>query len=144
MDRLFEFVGNHLYLVLAFAAVVVLLFRDLVESLLRKYQVITPLEAVMLINEKDAVVVDVREPHEWAKGHIVNARLIPLGELEKRLGELEDLKHKPVIVACQSGTRAPAACKKLIQAGFDKVCLLKNGMAAWEDASLPVIKHKPT
>ncbi len=144
MERLFEFVGNHLYLVLAFAAVVVLLLRDLMESLLRKYKIVTPLEAVMLINQEDAVVVDVREPHEWAKGHIAGTRLIPLGELEKRLGELEDLKHKPVVVACQSGTRSPAACKKLIQAGFEKVYLLKNGMRAWEDASLPVTKSKPT
>ncbi len=144
MERLFEFVGNHLYLVLAFAAVAVLLLRDLVESLLRKYKLATPLEAVMLINQEDAAVVDVREPHEWSKGHIVNAKLIPLGELERRLSELEDWKSKPVIVVCQSGTRSPVACKKLVQAGFKQVYLLKNGMQAWEGASLPVTKPKPT
>lgn len=144
MERLFEFIGNHLYLVLAFAAVVALLLRDLAESLLRKYQVVTPLEAVMLINQEDALVLDVREPHEWAKGHIAGARLISLGELEKRLAELEGLKSKPVIVTCQTGTRSPAACKKLIQAGFTRVYLLKNGMTAWEEASMPVTKPKPT
>lgn len=143
MDRLFEFVGNHLYLVLAFAAVTVLLLHNLLESLLRKYKIVTPLQAVMLINQEDAVVMDVRQPHEWSKGHIVDARLIPLEELEKRLSELEDAKHKPVVVVCQSGTRSPAACRKLMQAGFEKVFLLKNGMTAWEDASLPIIKPKP-
>ncbi|GAB6066800.1 rhodanese-like domain-containing protein [Methylothermus subterraneus] len=144
MERLLEFIGNHLYLVLAFAAVVVLLLRDLIEGLLRKYQVITPMEAVMLINQDDAVVVDVRQPNEWAKGHIVGAKLIALEELEKRLSELEDLKSKPIIVTCQSGIRAPAACKRLIQAGFEKVYLLKNGMTAWEEANLPVTKSKST
>ncbi|MCX8048443.1 MAG: rhodanese-like domain-containing protein [Methylohalobius sp.] len=144
MDRLFEFIGNHLYLALAFAASTALLLHNLLESLLRKYKVATPLEAVMLINQEDAVVVDVRQPHEWAKGHIVGARLIPLGELDKRLADLDDAKHKPVIVTCQSGTRSPAACKKLLQAGFAKVYLLKNGMTAWEDASLPIVKPKPS
>ncbi len=143
MDRLFEFIGNHLYLALAFAAVVVLLIRDLVESVLRKYQVISPLEAVMLINQEDAVVVDVRQPHEWAKGHIVDAKLIPLGELEKNLEGLKAWQSKPVIVTCQSGTRSAAACKKLIGVGFTKVYMLKNGMTAWEEANLPVVKSKP-
>jgi rhodanese-related sulfurtransferase len=143
MDRLFEFISNHLYLVLAFAAVVVLLIRDLAEILLRKYRVITPLEAVMLINQEDAVVVDVRQPHEWAKGHIVDAKLIPLEELEKHLEALKVWQAKPVIVTCQSGTHSAAACKKLISAGFAKVYLLKNGMTAWEEANLPVVKSKP-
>ncbi len=142
MERLFEFVGNHLYLVIGFAVVTVLLIKDLFESLLRKYALVTPLQAVMLVNQEEAVVLDVREPQEWAKGHIINARLISLGELEKRLDELSDLKHKPVIVACQSGTRSPAACNKLIQAGFEKVYMLKGGTTAWTDAGLPVTKTK--
>ncbi len=143
MERLLEFVGNHLYLVVAFVVVTVLLLRDLVESLLRKYQVVSPLQAVMLINQ-DAVVVDVREPSEWAKGHIGNARLIPLGELDKRLEELAAFKDRPVIVTCQSGTRSSVACKKLVKAGFARVYMLKGGMTAWEDANLPVIKSKRT
>ncbi len=142
MERLLEFIGNHLYLVIAFVVVTVLLLRDLVETLLRKYQVVTPLQAVMLINQEDAVVVDVREPTEWAKGHIVGARLIPLGELDKRLEELASFRDRPVIVTCQSGTRSVAACKKLVKAGFANVHMLKGGMMAWEDANLPVTKPK--
>ncbi|WP_022948284.1 rhodanese-like domain-containing protein [Methylohalobius crimeensis] len=142
MDRFFEFVGNHLYLAVGFAVVTVLLLRDLVESLLRKYKLTTAQQAVMLLNQEDAVVIDVREPQEWAKGHIVNARHIPLGELDKHLVELEDFKTQPLIVTCQSGTRSPTACKKLMQAGFEKVYLLKNGMTAWEDAGLPITKSK--
>ncbi len=144
MERLLEFIGNHLYLVIAFAVVTVLLLRDLVESLLRKYQVVSPLQAVMLLNQEDAVVVDVREPPEWAKGHIGDAQLIPLGELDKRLEELASFKDRPVIVTCQSGTRSPAACKKLVKAGFTRVYMLKGGMTAWEDANLPATKPKKT
>lgn len=144
MERLMEFVGNHLYLVIAFAVVTVLLLRDLVESLLRKYQVVTPLQAVMLINQEDAIIIDVREPSEWAKGHIADAKLISLGELDKHLEALSQFKDRPVIVTCQSGTRSPAACKKLLKAGLAKVYMLKGGMVAWEDANLPVTKPKKT
>jgi len=142
MERLFEFVGNHLYLVIIFVVIAVLLVKDLIESLLRKYEVVTPLQAVMLVNQEDAEILDVREPAEWAKGHIVNARLISLGDLDKRMNELGDLKQKPLIVTCQSGTRSPAACKKLVQAGFEKVYMLKGGTAAWTDAGLPVTKSR--
>lgn len=144
MDRLFEFVGNHLYLVIAFAVVTVLLIKDLVDSLMRKYELVTPLQAVMLVNQEEAEILDVREPPEWAKGHIVNARLISLGDLDKHMDELSELKQRPLIVTCQSGTRSPAACKKLIQAGFEKVYMLKGGMTAWTDAGLPIAKTKQT
>lgn len=144
MERVFEFIGNHLYLSIAFAVVTVLLIRDLFESLMRKYQVVTPLQAVMLINQEDAVIVDVREPSEWAKGHMVDAKLIPLGKLEERSNELAEYKNKPVIVTCQSGTRSPTACKKLQQLGFERVYLLKGGMMAWEDANLPITKPSKT
>ncbi len=142
MERVFEFVGNHLYLVIGFAVVTVLLVRDLLESLTRKYKLVTPLQAVMLINQEDAIVVDVREPGEWEKGHIADARLISLGKLEERLDELAPYRHQPVIVTCQSGTRSPAACKTLQKAGFEKVYMLKGGMMAWEEANLPVTKPK--
>ncbi len=142
LERLFEFAGNHLYLVIIFFVITVLLVKDLLESLLRKYEVVTPLQAVMLVNQEDAEVVDVREPAEWAKGHIISAKLISLGDLEKRLDELKEHKQKPVIVTCQSGTRSPAACKKLIQEGFARVYMLKGGMTAWTDAGLPVTKPK--
>lgn len=142
LERLFEFVGNHLYLVIAFVVVTVLLIRDLAESLLRKYKVVTPLQAVMLINNEDAVVLDVREPHEWVKGHVADAVLISVGDLDKKLGELEPYRERPIIVTCQSGNRSITACRKLVAAGFPKVYLMKGGMTAWEEAGLPVVKSK--
>ncbi len=143
LDRLFEFVGNHLYLVIAFVVVTVLLIRDLIESLLRKYQVVTPLQTVMLINNEDAVVLDVREPHEWVKGHVADAVLIPVGDLDKKQEGLEPYRGRAIVVTCQSGNRSITACRKLVAAGFPKVYLMKGGMTAWEEAGLPVVKSKP-
>lgn len=94
-------------------------------------------EATLLINREDAVVVDVRESGEWSAGHIPNARHIALGQLDKRVAELEKFKTKPVIVCCASGNRSTSACGSLKKAGFERVFNLSGGIRAWTDAGLP-------
>lgn len=99
---------------------------------------LSPLQATLMINREDAVVVDIREPEEYARGHIPNAKPIPLGQIDKRLSELEKYKQKPLIVACGSGNRAPSACGTLRKAGFEKVFNLAGGVSAWEQAGQPL------
>lgn len=101
---------------------------------------VTPAQATLLINREDGVVLDVREPAEYARGHVVNARNIPLATLDKRLSELEKFKNRPVIVCCATGNRSVSAGGTLRKAGFEKVFNLSGGMAAWEQAGLPVTK----
>lgn len=103
---------------------------------------ISPAQATMLINREDAVVVDVRESAEYSAGHLLNARHIPLGEFEKRLGELDKFKDKPVILNCQSGSRSASACGVLRKAGFSRVHNLEGGIAAWEQAGMPISRKK--
>jgi len=97
-------------------------------------------EAVLKMNHEDAIVVDVREPAEYGKGRIPNSKHIPLGELQRRLAELEKHKGKPIIVACRSGHRSAGACGILAKNGFENVYNLSGGMIAWEQANLPVEK----
>lgn len=101
---------------------------------------ISPIQATLLINREDAVVVDVREANEFAAGHIPNARAIPLGQLQKRVGELEKFQDKPVIACCQSGSRSANACAILKKAGFGNVLNLTGGVPGWQDANLPITK----
>jgi len=95
-------------------------------------------EATVLLNREEAVVVDVRETHEWSAGHIPEARHIALAQVEKRLSELEKFKAKPLIVCCASGNRSSSACRTLKKAGFERVFNLAGGLTAWTDAGLPV------
>lgn len=99
---------------------------------------LTPAQATLKINREDAVVLDVRDTSEWAKGRIPNARHITLGQLEDRVSELEKFKDRPIIVYCASGNRSTTACGKLKKAGFAQVFNLAGGLPAWSDASLPV------
>lgn len=101
---------------------------------------VSPLQATLMINREDAIIVDVREPHEYAAGHVPNARHIPMGQVDKRLGELDKFKDKPVIVVCQSGNRSSSTCNALTKRGFEKVYNLSGGISAWEQAGMPVTK----
>jgi len=97
-------------------------------------------EATRLINREDAVVIDVREPAEYAKGHMLGAKNIPLDQLGSRLAELEKLKAKPLILACETGRRSGDAVSLLRAKGFDKAFNLAGGFAGWQQTGLPVEK----
>jgi rhodanese-related sulfurtransferase len=95
------------------------------------------LEATILINDKDAVVLDVRTAGEFAQSHILNSRNIPLDEIEARIRELERFKEKPIIVSCATGNRSGSAAAILRKHGFSGVVNLAGGVAAWQQAGLP-------
>ena len=95
------------------------------------------LKSTRLYND-DAIILDVREDKEYASGHIPRAKHIPLGQLTKRLQELDKHKDKPILVTCRSGNRSARACKTLKKAGFETVFNQAGGIIAWERANLPV------
>ena len=138
MDRFIEFVLNHYLLTLALAVVTFLLIQDLFESAFNKFKSLSPMLAVAKMNSDDVSIIDVREPHEFIKGHIENAINIPLGKLASQLSQLGHQKENPVIVVCQTGARSVPACKTLTKAGFNDVYNIIGGMQAWEDGKLPI------
>lgn len=109
----------------------------------RRGQRISLLQATQLINQGKTVLLDVREPAEFAAGHLRDSRNIPLKELGARLSELEKdkAKAKAVVVVCQSGVRAATASAQLKRAGFAEVYCLDGGIAAWQAQGLPVVKQ---
>jgi len=94
-------------------------------------------EAVRLMNREKAVVIDVCEPGEFAAGHVVGARSVPLATLEGSR-ELPTNKALPLIVVCASGMRAQRAAGTLRKLGYDNAQVLAGGMKAWREANLPV------
>jgi rhodanese-related sulfurtransferase len=96
--------------------------------------------ALQLINHKGAVVLDVREQSEYDSGHVLNAKLLPLGKLKERIGELEKYKDSPIVVVCRSGNRSGTACFILGKHGFSQAYNLAGGVQAWQKASLPLEK----
>lgn len=88
--------------------------------------------------KQGVILLDVREPHEYAEVHAPGSLLIPLGQLMSRVEEFRSFENKPVLVICRSGARSTAAADKLVHQGFKSVYNVQGGIIAWEKAGLPV------
>ena len=98
------------------------------------------LQATQLINQGKGVFLDVRDPAQFAAGHVRDARNIPQKELKSRISELDKFKSKTVIVVCSSGAQSARAVSQLKSAGFGEVYSLEGGLAAWQAQGLPTAK----
>ncbi|CAN5906039.1 hypothetical protein BH11PSE13_BH11PSE13_23620 [soil metagenome] len=96
--------------------------------------------AVQLINRERAVVVDVREPDEFAAGHVTNSRNVPLDQLEAKLPATVKNKSLPVLLMCATGARAGRALAIAKKLGYEQAQVVGGGLKGWKDANLPVEK----
>jgi len=135
------FVQNHSLLVMGFVGVLGLIIWTEFNRMTRKHQQADVTQAVRLMNNDDSIVLDVREDNEVRDGKIQGAKHIPLGQLDKRIAELEKSKDKPILVYCRSGNRSSHACATLTKNGFANVTNLAGGFMAWQSANLPVVKR---
>lgn len=132
-----EFVQANLMLVLLFVTSGGMMIWSFTQ---KEGKSVGPNEASLLMNREDAKVLDVREPDEFASGHLPDALNIPLSQLAQRQTELEAFKEFPVLVYCASGGRSGRACNDLNKKGFKQVHNLAGGVNAWRQAGLPVRK----
>jgi rhodanese-related sulfurtransferase len=95
-------------------------------------------EVTRLINSRDAIPLDLREPKEFEAGRLPNALHVPLSQLGSRSAELAKHAGKPVIAYCENGVRSRSAGAALAKAGLTEVYHLNGGFRAWRDAGLPV------
>jgi adenylyltransferase/sulfurtransferase len=102
---------------------------------------ISPVELKMKLDaEEDFLLVDVREPNEVEIARIPGARFIPLGELPRRLDELEPWRDREIVIHCQKGGSSRKACGILLKSGFANVKNLYGGIDEWAiqvDPSVP-------
>jgi len=138
--RFVEFVTNHWALALAFVGLTILIIYNELNRRLDGTQQLGPHAATQAMNAETTVVLDVREDSEYKQGHIANALHIPLGQLAKRLPELDKYRDRPLIAYCRTGNRSGSAARLLHKHGFSTVHNLAGGIVAWQNANLPVTK----
>lgn len=109
-------------------------------NILRGVADIDPRRAQSLVETKGALVLDVREPQEFAAGHVPDSVLIPLGQLNERVGELEPHRGQTIVVICHGGKRSATACERLARRGFSDIHNIAGGILAWRRAGLPEVR----
>lgn len=143
MEQYLEFTANHPLLI---GALLLSFFLVIFSELRRKARGVTtlePQEAIKLINS-DAVVIDLRSPEAFARGHIVNARNIPADELAEKRDVVEKFKSRPIVAVCDAGMTSSRTVDKLRKSGLENVFGLRGGINAWQQASLPLVTSKKT
>ncbi|WP_437184100.1 rhodanese-like domain-containing protein [Variovorax paradoxus] len=96
--------------------------------------------AVQLINRERAVLVDVREPEEFATGHMIGAKNVPLNQLDEKLASTVKNKNVPLLLVCATGARAQRAVTMAKKLGYEQAQAVAGGLKAWKEANLPVEK----
>jgi len=135
-----QFVNSNFFPIVIAVLSGLMLLWSFVGNRIRGIQEIDAGAALQLINHKNAFVLDVREPAEFAAGHVLNAQLIPLGQLKERINELEKYRDQPMVVVCRSGNRSGNACALLSKAGYAQAYNMAGGMTAWQSSKLPTVK----
>lgn len=138
MQQISEFLGNHMLLAIALLVILLALVANELIMIRRGGRRLTPADAVRLINDQGATVVDLRPVTDFKKGHIVDAKNIPMNKLDNELGSLRKLKDKPILLCCALGSTAAQAGIKLRAQGFDNIYPMAGGINSWQNAGLPV------
>ncbi len=97
--------------------------------------------AIQLINQQEAVILDVRDDSEFAAGHLPNSKHIPSEKIEERWVELQKFKEKPIVMIYRSGIRSNHPSLILKKNGFVQVFNLMGGIDTWKRANLPIVKR---
>ena len=101
---------------------------------------LTPTQAVLMINREKAHIVDVRGADEFATGHLIGARHLPLDRLQDDLAKTVPDKKRPLILVCHSGMRSQKALVIAKAQGYENAHSLGGGLKIWQEANLPLEK----
>ena len=140
MAQLAEFIGNHIFLSLGFVVVLFLFITLSLNEKMQSFNAVNPAQLTQLVNQKNAVLIDVRDEDSFKQGHIVNAMNLPLEKLLTDSKSIEKLKGKPVIAYCARGQSSASACKHLTKQGVETVFNLSGGIGSWVTEKLPLVK----
>lgn len=140
MEHLGQFISTYWALWLALIAILALIFINEFISQKKRAKELSPAAVVDMINHNNTTVIDLRDPDTFRDGHIIDSVRISADDFNQQ--RMEKYKKKPFILVCAKGIQATALATKLRTQGFIDPMVLAGGIAAWQAASLPLVKGK--
>ncbi|MEC7120729.1 MAG: rhodanese-like domain-containing protein [Pseudomonadota bacterium] len=135
MERWFEFMQNHPFLFGTLGVLVVLFF---VLENKRSGRKISPQSLGVLLNQENALIIDLRDPKDFREGHIGGSRNIPYSRLKDHREELREM-NRSIVMVCQMGQVSGTAAQTV---GGQNLYRLQGGILNWRSQGLPLIKSK--
>lgn len=138
-----DFILNHVVLVAIFLITLYITIVGTIKIKLSKVKIISPMELALMVNRKNATVLDVRQNAEFVQGHITNSvNVIESDVINDNLGRVANDKTKSIIIIDKDGTKNYELGNTLVRNGFSDVSALKSGILAWQQAGLPLVNNK--
>ncbi|MDI9237948.1 rhodanese-like domain-containing protein [Lysobacter sp. LF1] len=141
-QELLAFAERHPYLSFALVGLTLAIIYTEVARLFRGYKALRPAELTGLINRDNALVIDLSASNDFEKGHIAGSKSVQPSQFDPENKLLANAKDLPVVVVCRTGQGSADAAKRLKKAGFTQVYWLDGGIAAWQQADLPLVKGR--
>ncbi|KGP63442.1 sulfurtransferase [Legionella norrlandica] len=139
MEQFGQFIVNHWQLWLAFVVVIFLIFINEIFSKRKKAKELTPQSLVDLMNNENAIVIDLRDKESFKNGHIINSINASTEDFEQQ--KMTQYKEKLIVLVCARGLQSPAVAMKIRNQGYQPL-VLGGGILAWQNADLPLVKGK--
>ena len=139
MNQFSQFIINHWPLCVAFSILLVVIVANELMSQKKKAKEITPQTAVDLINNENAVVIDLREKEAFKNGHIIDS--INASAEDFNQSKMDKYKNKNLILICAKGQQSPTVAAKIKDLGFNPR-VLSGGIISWQNADLHLVKKK--
>ena len=137
MEHLSQFITQHWQLWLAFTLILLLTFIYELMTQKKKAKALTPQVAVDMINNENAVIMDLRDKESFNKGHIIDSIQCSAEDFE--LPKMNKYKNKKIILVCARGLQSTTTAAKISTQGYQPL-VLSGGIAAWQTADLPLVK----
>ncbi len=141
-EELQAFLGRNQLLSLALLGITLAILYTEFARLFRGFRGLRPAELTGLMNRESALVVDLQPQADFDRGHIAGAKNVQVSQFDPENRKLAGAKALPVVTVCRTGQASADAAKRLRKAGFEKVYVLEGGLAAWQQADLPLVKGK--
>lgn len=141
-DQLQAFASSSPLLTTALLGLTVAIIVTEIMRLFRGYAALAPAQLTALINRDNALVVDLSAIGDFEKGHIAGSRNVTPSQFDPESKLLNPAKALPVVVVCRNGAASASAAQRLKKAGFQNVSWLDGGVAAWQQADLPLVKGR--
>ncbi len=140
MTQLHQFIFAHWGLVAAFVLVAIALVVNEYSDRFLGIRFCSPADLVLLINRKNAKVIDIRDASLFKKGHIAGAMSIPFNHFPQSEHKLQKHTLDLCVLCCANGQESVKAARLLHKQGFSDLLCLKGGILAWVGASMPLVK----
>ena len=142
LPDLLAFAGRHPLLSLALLGLTLAIVLNELSAFTRGFKALGPAALTALVNRDNALVVDLRPHADFERGHIPGSKNVQPSQFDPENKQLAAARSLPVVLVCKAGQASGDAARRLRKAGFERVYVLDGGIAAWQQADLPLVKGR--